>query len=97
MTVQSQIKLRRFASLTDQAVLSMLVATGHLYARLDEICGRHGVTTDQFNILRILRGVYPDGHPRYEIAQRMINRLPDVTRFLDRLEQIGRASCRERV
>ena len=89
MSVQSQIKVRRFASLTDQAIVSMLVATGYLYARLGEICGRHGVTTDQFNILRILRGVYPDGHPRYEIAERMINRSPDVTRFLDRLERQG--------
>ena len=89
MTVQSQIKVRRFSSLTDQAILSMLVATGYLYARLAEICGRHGVTSDQFNILRILRGVYPDGHPRYEIAERMINRSPDVTRFLDRLERQG--------
>ena len=89
MSVQSQIKVRRFQSLTDQAILSMLVATGHLYARLGEICGRQGVTTDQFNILRILRGVYPDGHPRYEIANRMINRTADVTRFIDRLERQG--------
>ena len=89
MSVQSQIKVRRFRSLTDEAILSMLVATGYLYARLGEICGRHGVTADQFNILRILRGAYPDGHPRYEVAQRMINRSADVTRFLDRLERQG--------
>ena len=87
MSIQSQIKVRRFPSPTDQAIVSMLVATGYLYARLGEICARHGVTTDQFNILRILRGVYPEGHPRYEIGQRMINRSPDVTRFIDRLER----------
>ncbi len=36
---------------------------------------------------RILRGVHPEGHPRCEIAERLIGRAPDVTRLLDRLEQ----------
>lgn len=87
MTLQSRLKLRTLPDLTNQAILSMLVATGYLYARLEEICERHGITHDQFNILRILRGAYPDGHPRYEIAQRLINRSPDVTRFMQRLER----------
>jgi MarR family transcriptional regulator, 2-MHQ and catechol-resistance regulon repressor len=89
MTVESQIKVRRFASPTDRAVVSMLVASGHVYARLGEICDRHGITTDQYNVLRIriLRGVHPEGHPRREIIQRLISRSPDVTRLLDRLER----------
>ncbi|MFL5547869.1 MAG: MarR family winged helix-turn-helix transcriptional regulator, partial [Gemmatimonadales bacterium] len=40
---------------------------------------------DQYNVLRILRGVHPGGHPRHEIARRMIHSAPDVTRMLDRL------------
>jgi DNA-binding MarR family transcriptional regulator len=36
--------------------------------------------------LRILRGAHPEGHPRYEIAARMLDRAPDVTRIIDRLE-----------
>jgi DNA-binding MarR family transcriptional regulator len=40
-------------------------------------------------VLRILRGVHPDGHPRCEIAARMLDRAPDVTRIIDRLEQKG--------
>ena len=87
MTIQSRLKLRALPDLTNQAILGMLVATGYLYTRLEEICERHGITHDQFNILRILRGVYPDGHPRFEIAQRLINRSPDVTRFVQRLER----------
>ena len=98
MSVESQLKVRRFSSPTDRAVVSMLVASGHVYARLGEICGRHGITTDQYNVLRILRGVHPDGHPRREIIQRLINRSPDVTRLLDRLERqklVGRVRSAE--
>lgn len=69
--------------------MSLLVTAGHLRHALDEACEAHGVTHDQYNVLRILRGAHPSGHPRHEIADRMIERSPDVTRFLDRLERDG--------
>lgn len=89
MTVQSHIKVRGFHDLADEAVISLLVASGYVYAQFGAICDQYGITHDQFNVLRILRGVYPDGHPRYEIIQRLINKAPDVTRLLDRLERAG--------
>ena len=55
---------------------------------MDETCERHGITSAQYNVLRILRGVYPDGHPRCEIITRMIHVAPDVTRLIDRLEKL---------
>src|SRR5215204_1880034 len=57
--------------------------------RMNDVCREHGVTHDQYNILRILRGVHPTGHPRCEIAKRLISRAPDVTRLLDRLVRQG--------
>ena len=67
----------------------MMVAAGALVRDLDAACQQHGLTHDQYNVLRILRGVYPAGHPRGEIAARLINRAPDVTRMLDRLVAKG--------
>lgn len=52
------------------------------------------VSPTQYNVLRILRGS-PDGLPCSEIAKRMINRDPDMTRLLDRIEKRGLIS-RER-
>jgi DNA-binding MarR family transcriptional regulator len=49
----------------------------------------HGLTTAQYNVLRILRGAGPDGLPCQEISARMIARVPDITRLLDRLERAG--------
>ncbi len=66
-------------------MISVLVAADHLDQQLDPVIAAYGITTDQYNVLRILRGVHPEGHPRHEIARRMIHRAPDVTRMLDRL------------
>jgi DNA-binding MarR family transcriptional regulator len=43
----------------------------------------------QYNVLRILRGAGPGGLPCGEIAARMVNRDPDITRLMDRLEARG--------
>jgi DNA-binding MarR family transcriptional regulator len=76
-------------SLAEQAMVSLLVAAGRIQQALNDVCAGYGITHDQYNVLRILRGVHPGGHPRYEIAERLINRAPDVTRLLDRLEGGG--------
>lgn len=70
-------------------MVGVMVVAAHLQRELSEVCGRYGITLDQYNVLRILRGVHPEGYPRYEIARRLIDRAPDVTRLLDRLERQG--------
>jgi DNA-binding MarR family transcriptional regulator len=72
-----------------EALLNVLVAAGHVRDPLEEACRQHGVTGPQFNVLRILRGAQPDGLPRCEIVVRMMDRAPDVTRLIDRLETSG--------
>ena len=49
----------------------------------------YGITPQQFNVLRILRGAGPDGTPTLTIAERMIEEAPGITRLLDRLEAKG--------
>lgn len=71
------------------AMVALLMAAGRVHQALEGVCDRHGITHDQYNVLRILRGVHPGGHPRYAIADRLISRSPDVTRLLNRLEGQG--------
>jgi DNA-binding MarR family transcriptional regulator len=85
MSIRERLQQRQFRALADEAVVSLLVTAEHLEQAIAPIWERHGITADQYNVLRILRGVYPDGHPRHEVARRMIHRAPDVTRMLDRL------------
>jgi DNA-binding MarR family transcriptional regulator len=85
MPVRERLEQRAFSDSADEAVVSVLVAADYLDKLLAEVVAAHGLTADQHNVLRILRGVHPGGHPRHEIARRMIHRAPDVTRMLDRL------------
>ena len=87
MSIHKRVAQRRFESPAQKAMVSLLVTAGHLARALEEVCAAHGITHDQYNVLRILRGVHPEGHPRYAIAERLIDRSPDVTRLLDRLER----------
>jgi DNA-binding MarR family transcriptional regulator len=66
-----------------------MVAAAQFEQAVAALLAPHGITLDQYNVLRILRGVYPGGHARYDLAQRMVHPAPDVTRMLDRLAYRG--------
>jgi DNA-binding MarR family transcriptional regulator len=87
--LKRRLKQARFTSPQQEALLSVAVAAGAINDLVDGICERHGVTRSQYNVLRILRGVHPDGHSRCEVACRMVDRAPDVTRLVDRLQARG--------
>ena len=58
----------------------------------------HGITLQQYNVLRILRGAGDEGVPTLEVSERMIEQAPGVTRLLDRLEAkelIRRQRCEQ--
>jgi DNA-binding MarR family transcriptional regulator len=69
-------------------ILNVLVASAALTEQYEAVFGQFGLSTSAYNILRILRGT-PAGHPRGEIAERMVNRAPDMTRLIDRLARRG--------
>lgn len=81
-----RLKQPQFASPAQEALLSVIVAANTINDMMDRICEEHGITRAQYNVLRILRGVHPDGHARCEIACRMLDRAPDITRLVDRLQ-----------
>jgi DNA-binding MarR family transcriptional regulator len=72
-----------------EATVSLMVAADHLAQALGAICARYGITGEQYNMLRILRGAHPAGQPRGEVARHCPHRAPDVTRMLDRLVRQG--------
>ncbi len=81
-----RLQQERFATATHEALLSVSVAASALNDLMDQLCERYGITRAQYNVLRILRGVHPEGHARCAIARRMVDRAPDVTRLVDRLQ-----------
>jgi DNA-binding MarR family transcriptional regulator len=74
-----------------EATLNLMVAADYLRGKVEAICAPAGISIGQYNVLRILRGANPGGHSRAEILRRMVERAPDVTRLVDRLEKEGLA------
>ncbi len=72
-----------------EAILNVMLAAGWMNEWNDRVCASQNITRSQYNVLRILRGAYPSGRTRQDITRRMIDRSPDVTRLIDRLEAAG--------
>ena len=79
------LKQTKFESLDQEVGLNLFVTAYFLRSKHEEVMNKHEVTMPQYNVLRILKGVYPNGHPRCDIISRMIEPAPDVTRIIDRL------------
>jgi DNA-binding MarR family transcriptional regulator len=88
--IRQEIRQRKpFQSPAQEGVVALLRTADLLKRQATELLGPFGVTTQQFNVLRILRGGGEDGLPTLEIGDRMVEQTPGVTRLLDRLEAKG--------
>jgi len=95
-SLQSELKQRKpFGSLEHEAMLSIARTAALLEHGTSEALKPYGLTPTQYNALRILRGAEPEGLCRNEVRDRLVARVPDATRLLDRLEEM-RLVVRER-
>lgn len=85
-----------FRSTAQEAALGLLRTADCVRGRIERVFEGTGITMQQYNVLRILRGAGDAGVPTLDIAERMIERAPGITRLLDRLEAkqlVRRARC----
>jgi DNA-binding MarR family transcriptional regulator len=86
--LRDELKQRKpFVSLEQEAQLSIVRTASLLFDAFERVVKPHGISATQYNVLRILRGAEPEGLCRNELRDRMLTRMPDVTRLLDRMEQ----------
>jgi len=78
-----------FRSREQQATLGLLRTADAVKRSLAQVIEPHGITPQQYNVLRILRGAGAEGLPTLSIGERMIEQTPGVTRLVDRLERKG--------
>jgi DNA-binding MarR family transcriptional regulator len=89
-TLRDELRMRRpFASPEHEAHLGLVRTATVLEDAFERLLRPSGLTIAQFNVLRILRGAEPDGLCRNEVRDRLLTRMPDVTRLLDRMEDAG--------
>jgi DNA-binding MarR family transcriptional regulator len=96
--LQDELKKKRpFDSPEQEAILNILRTNDQFQNRFGRLFREYGLTSSQYNVLRILRG---EGKPMpcLEIGERMIQVVPAMTGLLDRLEKQGlvrRERCTE--
>lgn len=89
-TLRDEIKQNKpFQSLQQEAQLSIIRTGSLLMDEVEQFLKPYGVTATQYNVLRILRGAEPEGLCRNELRDRMLTRMPDMTRLLDRMGDVG--------
>ena len=89
MVTQLQRELRQtrpFDSPAHEASLGLFRTADLLRRMLAAVVEPAGITPQQYNVLRILRGAGDAGLPTLDIAERMVEQAPGITRLLDRLE-----------
>lgn len=88
-TLQAELKQSRPFAVEEEVVLGIARTAALLDHRLAESLRPFGITPTQYNALRILRGAGKAGLCRNEVRDRLVARVPDATRLLDRLEEMG--------
>jgi DNA-binding MarR family transcriptional regulator len=75
-----------FSSAEEEALLNVMRTADLLHRDFHRRARDWGLTSTQYNVLRILRGAHPHGLPCAAIGDRMITAEPDITRLLNRLK-----------
>lgn len=86
MGIQEDIKQKRaFRSEYQKAVVNILFTYGWLQEKIRLAVEPFDITMQQYNVLRILRGSHPEPISTQEIRKRMLDKMSDVSRIVDRL------------
>ncbi|HEV8660455.1 MAG TPA: MarR family transcriptional regulator [Thermoanaerobaculia bacterium] len=95
--IQQEIKQTRpFQSRAQEVAIALMRTADNVRRAVAAIVEPLGITPQQYNVLRILRGAGEKGLPTLEIAERMIEQTPGITRLIDRLEKkrlVSRERC----
>mgnify|MGYP000483557651 CR=1 FL=1 len=89
MTLEEEIHQQRFKSEWHKLAVNILYTHGWLVSRLSAVLKPHGVTIAQFNILRILRGQHPNPATISLLQERMLDKMSDTSRLVERLRIKG--------
>ncbi len=88
--LQQDIKQTKpFANVESEVYLSVVLLAQELGSPVKALLKQAGLSPAQYNVLRILRGAGEEGLTCSEVGKRMVHRVPDVSRILDRLEGRG--------
>lgn len=89
MKLEDEIHQRQFKSEYHKLAVNILYTHGWLVSQLSAVLKPHGLTIAQFNILRILRGQQPQPATISLLQERMLDKMSDTSRLVERLRGKG--------
>jgi len=96
MSIETDIKQKKFRSPYQRLGLNLVYTSNWIQYQQMEIFREHDITSQQFNVLRILRGQYPNPIKVSDIAERMLDKNSNTSRLIDKLllkKLVDRKSC----
>jgi MarR family transcriptional regulator, 2-MHQ and catechol-resistance regulon repressor len=85
MGIEKEIQQETFASSYQKAMINVLFTYGWVIEKIKKYLSKEDITHQQYNILRILRGSYPKPLSTLQIRERMLDKMSDTSRIVDRL------------
>ncbi len=92
MKIEEEIKQEKFQDLFHKVVLNVRFTGNWFYNEISRVLKPYGISEEQYNVLRILKGQYPNPSPLQLISERMINRMSNATRLVEKLRKNGLVS-----
>jgi DNA-binding MarR family transcriptional regulator len=89
MGIDKDIQQRKFRNVYQKATINLIYTVGWMRDRTKNIFDPEDITPQQFNILRILRGSAPHPLSTLQIRERMLEKMSDTSRIVDRLISKG--------
>ncbi|WP_152268252.1 MarR family winged helix-turn-helix transcriptional regulator [Agriterribacter humi] len=85
MSLEDDIRQPSFRNEHQKGIINMIYTCNWIMARQKNFFDQENITLQQFNILRILRGSYPKPISTLQIRERMLDKMSDTSRIVDRL------------
>ena len=85
MSLEKDINQPKFRNEQQKGVLNIMFTYNWIVERIKAMLDKEDITPQQFNILRILRGSHPQPLSTLQIRERMLDKMSDTSRIVDRL------------
>jgi MarR family 2-MHQ and catechol resistance regulon transcriptional repressor len=85
MGIEQEIHQQTFRNTKQKAMVNLLYTYGWTIEQIKAFLAQEDITHQQYNILRILRGAHPQPLSTLQIRERMLDKMSDTSRIVDRL------------
>lgn len=89
MTLEEQIKQKKFKSELEKAMVNIAFTSSYLASRLNSTFKPYNISMQQFNVMRILKGQHPEPVSINDITDRMVDKMSNASRLVEKLRAKG--------